>query len=59
MPEKATSDEYLREAASIPHTPSGTIYQQGGKPLEQPLGLFEHWNSDHPKSETPFRVYYP
>ena len=40
-------DEYLREAASIPNTPSGTVYKQQGKPLTQPLGLFEHWNSDH------------
>ncbi|MCR4582930.1 MAG: DUF362 domain-containing protein [Prevotella sp.] len=37
-------DEYLREAASIPATPSGTVYRQEGKPLRQPLGLFEHWN---------------
>ena len=40
-------DEYLREAASIPNTPSGTIYRQDGKPLEKPLGLFEHWNAEH------------
>ena len=40
-------DEYLREAASIPNTPSGTVYKQDGKPLEKPLGLFEHWNKDH------------
>ena len=38
-------DEYLREAASIPFAPSGTIYRQEGKPLEQSLGLFEHWNN--------------
>ncbi len=40
-------DEYLREAASLPHAPSGTVYKQEGKPVEQSLGLFEHWNSDH------------
>ncbi|MBQ9356907.1 MAG: DUF362 domain-containing protein [Prevotella sp.] len=40
-------DEYLREAASIPNTPSGTVYKQGGEPLQQPLGLFEHWNEQH------------
>ncbi len=40
-------DEYLREAASIPHAPSGTVYKQDGKPLQAPLGLFEHWNSEH------------
>ena len=38
-------DEYLREAASIPFAPSGTTYKQEGKPLEQSLGLFEHWNN--------------
>ena len=40
-------DEYLREAASIPNAPSGTVYKFGGKPLTEPLGLFEHWGSDH------------
>ena len=40
-------DEYLREAASLPNAPSGTQYKQEGKPLESPLGLFEHWNDDH------------
>ena len=40
-------DEYLREAASIPNAPSGTVYKQDGKPVEQPLGLFEHWNKEH------------
>ena len=40
-------DEYLREAASIPNAPSGTVYKQEGQPLQQPLGLFEHWGSDH------------
>ncbi len=40
-------DEYLREAASLPNAPSGTVYKQDGKPLQQPLGLFEHWNDKH------------
>jgi len=40
-------DEYLREAASIPNAPSGTVYKQGGQPLQQSLGLFEHWNAEH------------
>ena len=40
-------DEYLREAASIPNTPSGTVYMQEGKALDAPLGLFEHWNNRH------------
>ena len=40
-------DEYLREAASIPNTPSGTVYKQEGRALDKPLGLFEHWNADH------------
>lgn len=40
-------DEYLREAASIPNAPSGTVYRQDGKPLERSLGLFEHWNAEH------------
>ena len=40
-------DEYLREAASLPNAPSGTVYKQNGKPVDKPLGLFEHWNKDH------------
>ncbi|MBO4810820.1 MAG: DUF362 domain-containing protein [Prevotella sp.] len=40
-------DEYLREAASLPQAPSGTVYKQQGKPVEKPLGLFEHWNNEH------------
>lgn len=40
-------DEYLREAASLPNAPSGTVYKQQDKPLQQSLGLFEHWNKDH------------
>ena len=38
-------DEYLKEAATIPNTTSGTVYKQGGEPLTQPLGLMEHWNN--------------
>ncbi len=38
-------DEYLREAASIPNSPSGTVYMADGKPLAEPLGLMEHWNN--------------
>ena len=40
-------DEYLREAASLPNAPSGTVYKQQGRPVSQPVGLFEHWNKDH------------
>lgn len=39
-------DEYLVEAASIPSTPSGTVYKQNGKPLTSPLGLFERCNTE-------------
>lgn len=41
-------DEYLLEAAGIPATNSGTIYdpERDGTPLQQPLGLFEHADSD-------------
>ncbi|MDE6554000.1 MAG: DUF362 domain-containing protein [Muribaculaceae bacterium] len=38
-------DEYLREAASIPNTPSGTVYKVNDRPLTEPLGLMEHWNN--------------
>lgn len=40
-------DEYLREAATIPHPISGTVYdpEQDGTPLMRPLGLMEHWNN--------------
>ena len=46
-------DEYLREAATIPNTPSGTVYKQQGKPLTEPLGLFEHWNDGKLSSAEP------
>ena len=51
-------DEYLREAASIPHAPSGTVYKQDGKPLEQPLGLFEHWNNPKERKYTQIDLIY-
>ncbi len=51
-------DEYLREAASIPNAPSGTIYKQDGKPLEQPLGLFEHWNNQKERKYTKIDLIY-
>lgn len=40
-------DEYLREAATIPHPESGTTYdpERDGTPLTHPLGLFEHWDN--------------
>lgn len=38
-------DEYLREAAMIPDTPSGTVYVREGKPIDTPLGIMEHWNN--------------
>ena len=40
-------DEYLREAASLPSAPSGTVYKQDGRALAESLGLFEHWGRDH------------
>lgn len=51
-------DEYLCEAASIPNTPSGTIYKQDGKPLMQPLGLFEHWNNQKERKYTKIDLKY-
>ena len=51
-------DEYLREAASIPNTPSGTVYMQDGQPLTQPLGLFEHWNNQQERKYTKIDLIY-
>ena len=51
-------DEYLREAASIPNAPSGTVYKQGGKPLQQPLGLMEHWNNARERKYTKLDLQY-
>lgn len=41
-------DEYLFEASTIPNTNSGTTYdpERDGKPLTNPLGLFEHADRD-------------
>ena len=45
----AYCDLYLVEAASIPDTPSGTVYdpEDDGEPLSAPLGITEHWNAKH------------
>ncbi|MBO7558418.1 MAG: DUF362 domain-containing protein [Bacteroidaceae bacterium] len=51
-------DEYLLEAASIPHTPSGTTYKQDGKALTQPIGLFEHWNNPKERKYTKIDLKY-
>ena len=51
-------DEYLREAASIPQAPSGTIYKQDGKPVEQSLGVFEHWNNQKERKYTKIDLKY-
>ncbi len=51
-------DEYLREAASIPHAPSGTVYKQDGKPLQESLGLFEHWNNPKERKYTKIDLKY-
>ena len=51
-------DEYLREAASIPNTPSGTTYLQDGKPLIAPLGLMEYWNNAKDRKYTRIELMY-
>ncbi|MDE5872217.1 MAG: DUF362 domain-containing protein [Muribaculaceae bacterium] len=51
-------DEYLREAASLPDAPSGTVYMQDGKPLERPLGLLEHWNNPQDRKYTKIDLQY-
>lgn len=51
-------DEYLREAASIPNAPSGTVYKQDGKVLNQPLGLLEHWNNAKERKYTKLQLIY-
>ncbi len=38
------ADDILREMATPSHTPSGTVYKQGGQPIPS-LGVFEHWNN--------------
>ena len=51
-------DEYLREAATIPDTPSGTVYKADGKPLTEPLGLMEHWNNPTDRKYTAIDLRY-
>ena len=51
-------DEYLREAAMIPNPVSGTVYKYDGKPLEKPLGLFEHWNNAKERKYTKIDLRY-
>lgn len=51
-------DEYLREAASIPNAPSGTVYKQDGVPLAFPLGLMEHWNNPKERKYTKIDLKY-
>lgn len=51
-------DEYLREAASLPNAPSGTVYKTNGKAIERPLGLFEHWNNGKDKKYTKIDMVY-
>lgn len=51
-------DEYLREAASIPNAPSGTVYVQEGKALTEPLGLMEHWNNAKERKYTAIDLQY-
>ena len=42
---RANADDYLFEMAQADHAPSGTVYQQGGKPVPS-LGVHEHWDAD-------------
>lgn len=53
-------DEYLREAATIPHTVSEVVYdpEQDGKPLTSPLGLMEHWNNATERNYTKLDLIY-
>ena len=51
-------DEYLREAASLPDPPSGTVYKQDGKPVSRPLGLMEHWNNPRDRRYTKLELIY-
>ena len=45
---RANADDYLFEMAQAGHPPSGTVYQQGGKPVAS-LGVHEHWDGDATK----------
>lgn len=49
VPSLPYCDLYLVEAASLPAPPSGITYdpEADGRPLDAPLGLTEHWNSEH------------
>lgn len=58
FPSLSFCDEYLLEAATIPNTNSGTVYQQDGKPLQQPLGLMEHWNNGRERKYTAIDLVY-
>ncbi len=51
-------DEYLREAASIPNAPSGTVYKRDGQPIQKPLGLMEHWNNPKERKYTKIDLKY-
>lgn len=53
-------DEYLREACTIPHPATGTVYdpEQDGKPLKKPLGLMEHWNNAQERKYTKLDLIY-
>ena len=51
-------DEYLREAATLPHPASGTVYRQDGRPVERPLGLVEHWNNATERKYTQIDLQY-
>lgn len=51
-------DEYLREAATIPNVPSGTVYKINGKPITMPLSLMEHWNNPIDKKYTAIDLVY-
>lgn len=51
-------DEYLREAATIPNTPSGTVYKVNSQPLTAPLGLMEHWNNPTERKYTAIDLKY-
>ena len=53
-------DEYLREAATIPHPVSGTVYdpERDGIPVTAPLGLMEHWNNPQERKYTKLDLVY-
>ncbi len=53
-------DEYLREAATLPHPESGTVYdpERDGTPLTHPLGLLEHCNNATERKYTKLELIY-